>query len=120
MRVLSRREEEVSSSDKVLQTCSQQRGTQKKHSGYIVGVSTNGALIKLDNWINLNRDETANLQLDANDIVIDEEKTNEINVCGRIKRITKVSNRVFNRRKCEKLCQYLVLIYICPSLFIKL
>ena len=62
---------------------------RKNTQGTIVDVSIDGALIKLDNWINFNKDETVNLQLYANDIVVDEEKTNVINVCGRIKRVTK-------------------------------
>ena len=62
---------------------------RKNTQGTIVDVSINGALVKLDNWINFNENETVNLQLYAHDIVIDEEKTDVINVCGRIKRVTK-------------------------------
>jgi hypothetical protein len=62
---------------------------RKNTQGTIVDVSNNGALIKLDKWINFNKDETVNLQLYADDIVVDEEKTNVINVCGRIKRVKK-------------------------------
>ena len=62
---------------------------RKSTQGTIVDVSINGALIKLDNWTHFNKDETVNLQLYANDIVVDEEKANVINVCGRIKRVTK-------------------------------
>ncbi|NIQ91142.1 MAG: PilZ domain-containing protein [Deltaproteobacteria bacterium] len=62
---------------------------RKNTQGTIVDVSINGALIKLDNWINVNKNETVNLQLYADDIVKNEEKTNVINVCGRIKRATK-------------------------------
>jgi len=62
---------------------------RKNTQGTIVDVSINGALVKLDNWINFNKNETVNLQLYAHDIVIDEEKTDVINVCGRIKRVTK-------------------------------
>ena len=62
---------------------------RKNTQGTIVDVSINGALIKLDNWINVNKNETVNLQLYADDLVKDEEKTNVINVCGRIKRATK-------------------------------
>ena len=62
---------------------------RKNTQGTIVDVSINGALVKLDNWINFNEKETVNLQLYAHDIVIDEEKTNVIDVCGRIKRVTK-------------------------------
>jgi hypothetical protein len=62
---------------------------RKNTQGTIVDVSINGALIKLDNWINFNKNETVNLQLYADDVVIDKEKTNVINVCGRIKRVTK-------------------------------
>ena len=62
---------------------------RKNTQGTIVDVSINGALVKLDNWINFNENETVNLQLYDHNIVIDEEKTNVINVCGRIKRVTK-------------------------------
>ena len=62
---------------------------RKNTQGTIVDVSINGALVKLDNWINFNKDETVNVQLYANDIVVDEKKTNVINLCGRIKRVTK-------------------------------
>jgi len=62
---------------------------RKNTQGTIVDVSINGALIKLDNWINFNKNETVNLQLYAADVVVDEQKTNVINVCGRIKRVTK-------------------------------
>jgi hypothetical protein len=62
---------------------------KKNTQGTVVDVSTNGALIKLDNWINFNKDETVNVQLYANDIVVDEKRTNVINLCGRIKRVTK-------------------------------
>jgi hypothetical protein len=62
---------------------------RKNTQGTIVDVSINGALIKLDKWSSFNKNETVNLQLYADDAVVDEEKTNVINVCGRIKRVTK-------------------------------
>jgi hypothetical protein len=62
---------------------------RKNTQGTIVDVSINGALIKLDKWSSFNKNETVNLQLYADDVVVDEEKTNVINVCGRIKRVTK-------------------------------
>ncbi len=62
---------------------------KKSTKGTIVDVSINGALIKLDNWTHYKQDETVNLQLYANDIVKDKEKTNVINVSGLIKRVTK-------------------------------
>jgi hypothetical protein len=62
---------------------------RKNTQGTIVDVSINGALIKLDNWINFNKDETVNLELYANDIVVDDKRTNVINLCGRIKRVTR-------------------------------
>ena len=65
------------------------REPRKNTKGTVVDVSINGALIKLDNWANFNKNETVNLQLYADDIVIDKERTNVINVCGRIKRVTK-------------------------------
>jgi stress response protein YsnF len=65
------------------------REPRKNTKGTIVDVSTNGALIKLDNWANFNKNETVNLQLYADDMVVDKERTNVINVCGRIKRVTK-------------------------------
>ena len=62
---------------------------RKNTQGTIVDVSKDGALIKLDNWTNFNKDETVNLQFYTNETVVDKEKPNVINVCGRIKRVTK-------------------------------
>ena len=62
---------------------------RKNTQGTIVDVSKDGALIKLDKWVNFNKNETINLQFYTNDMFVDEEKHNVINVCGRIKRITK-------------------------------
>jgi hypothetical protein len=80
---------------------------RKNTQGTIVDVSINGALIKLDNWINFNKKETVNLQLYGNDIIVDEEKTNVINVCGRIKRVTKEKHElaiVFVKDEIVKKC----------------
>jgi hypothetical protein len=80
---------------------------KKNTQGTIVDVSITGALIKLDNWINFNKDETVNLQLYANDVVVDEEKTNVINVCGRIKRVRKEKHElaiVFVKDETVKKC----------------
>lgn len=80
---------------------------RKNTQGTIVDVSINGALIKLDNWINFYKDETVNLQLYANDIVVDKEKTNVINVCGRIKRVRKEKHElaiVFVKDETVKKC----------------
>lgn len=80
---------------------------RKNTQGTIVDVSINGALIRLDNWMNFNKDETVNLQLYANDIVVDEEKTNVINVCGRIKRVRKEKHElaiVFVKDETVKKC----------------
>jgi len=80
---------------------------RKNTQGTIVDVSIDGALIKLDNWINFNKDETVNLQLYANDIVVDEEKTNVINVYGRIKRVTKEKHElaiIFVKQASVKKC----------------
>ena len=60
---------------------------RKNNQGTIVDVSKDGALIKLDNWTNFNKDETVNLQFYTNDKFVDKEKPNVINVCGRIKRV---------------------------------
>ena len=62
---------------------------RKNTQGTIVDVSKDGALIKLDNWTNFNKDETVNLQFYNNEMVVGKEKPNVINVCGRIKRVTK-------------------------------
>ena len=62
---------------------------RKNTQGTIVDVSINGALIKLDSWINFCENETVNLQLYNQNKVVDEEKTNLINVCGQIKRVTR-------------------------------
>ncbi len=80
---------------------------RKSTQGTVVDVSINGALIKLDNWTHFNKDETVNLQLYANDIVVDEEKTNVINVCGRIKRVTKEKHElaiIFVKQASVKKC----------------
>ena len=63
--------------------------SRKNTQGTIVDVSKDGALIKLDNWTNFNKDETVNLQFYNNEMVVGKEKPNVINVCGRIKRVTK-------------------------------
>ena len=62
---------------------------RKNTQGTIVDVSINGALIKIDNWVNFDENEIVNLQLYDHNKVVDEEKTNVINVCGQIKRVTK-------------------------------
>jgi hypothetical protein len=62
---------------------------RKNTQGTIVDVSINGALIKLDKWSSFNKNETVNLQLYADDVAVDKEKIDVINVCGRIKRVTK-------------------------------
>ena len=80
---------------------------RKSTQGTIVDVSINGALIKLDNWTHYNKDETVNLQLYASDIVKGKEKTNVINVSGRIKRVTKEKQElaiVFLRHSSVKKC----------------
>jgi len=61
----------------------------KSIEGTIVDVSMNGALIKLDNWLSFDKDKTVNLQLQTNDVVKDKVKSKEINLCGRVQRITK-------------------------------
>lgn len=80
---------------------------RKKTQGTIVDVSINGALIKLDNWSNFNKDETINLQLYADDVVVDKEKTNVINISGRIKRVRKEKHElaiVFLKHSSVKKC----------------
>ena len=80
---------------------------RKNTQGTIVDVSINGALIKLDNWTNFNKDETVNLQFYTNDKFVDKEKPNVINVCGRIKRVTKEKRElaiVFVKQASMKKC----------------
>ena len=62
---------------------------RKSTRGTIVDVSKDGALIKLDKWVNFNKNEIINLQFYTNDIVVDKEKHGVIYVHGRIKRVTK-------------------------------
>ena len=83
------------------------REPRKNTKGTIVDVSTNGALIRLDNWANFHKNETVNLQLYADDIVVDKERTNVINGCGRIKRVTKEKHElaiVFVKDESVKKC----------------
>jgi hypothetical protein len=61
----------------------------KSIEGTIVDVSINGALIKLDNWLSFDKDETVNLQLRINDKVENKVKSDIINLCGRVQRITR-------------------------------
>ena len=61
----------------------------KSIEGTIVDVSVKGALIKLDNWLNFDKDETVNLQLQTDDTVKDKVKSKRINLQGRVKRITR-------------------------------
>ena len=80
---------------------------RKNTKGTIVDVSKDGALIKLDNWINFNKNETINLQFYTKDMVVDKEKHNVINVCGRIKRIRKEKHElaiVFLKQSSVKKC----------------
>jgi len=61
----------------------------KSIEGNIVDVSMNGALIKLDNWMSFDKDETVNLQLQTNDEVENKVKSKTINLRGRVQRITR-------------------------------
>jgi hypothetical protein len=80
---------------------------RKNIQGTIVDVSKDGALIKLDKWVNFNKNETINLQFYTNDMVVDKEKHDVINVCGRIKRVTKKKHElaiVFLKHSSVKKC----------------
>lgn len=57
--------------------------------GTIVDVSVKGALIKLDNWINFNKEQMINLKLYYNKVTSNKEEINVVNVSGQIKRVTK-------------------------------
>ena len=80
---------------------------RKNTQGTIVNAGINGALIKVDNWTNFNKDETVNLQLYAKDRVVDEGRTNVINMYGHIKRVTKEKHQlaiIFLRHSGAKKC----------------
>ncbi|UCE81639.1 MAG: PilZ domain-containing protein [Deltaproteobacteria bacterium] len=62
---------------------------KKNIEGTIVDVSINGALVKLDDWVNFTPDEMVDLQLYSGDKVSDPVETNVIKLSGRIKRLTK-------------------------------
>lgn len=62
---------------------------KKSIEGTIVDVTTKGALVKLDNWTNFNKDEVVNLKLYCNESVQDKEEANVVNVSGQIKRIAR-------------------------------
>lgn len=59
----------------------------KSIEGTIIDVSMNGALIKLDNWMNFAKNETVNLQLQTNDEVKNKVKSETINLRGRVQRV---------------------------------
>jgi hypothetical protein len=62
---------------------------RKNIEGTVVDLSMNGVLIKLDNWINFNKDEFVNLQLYSNDMFTNQAKSKVVNLSGRIKRVAK-------------------------------
>lgn len=61
----------------------------KSTEGTIVDVSINGALIKLDNWLSFDKDETVSVQLRTNDEVENKVRSEIITLCGRVQRITR-------------------------------
>ena len=57
--------------------------------GTIVDVSVKGALIKLDNWIHFNKEQMIDLKLYYNRAISGKERSNVVNVSGKIKRVAK-------------------------------
>ena len=62
---------------------------KKNVEGTIIDVSINGALVRVDDWVNFAKDEMVDLQLYSTDKVSDPVKTNVIKLTGRIKRLTR-------------------------------
>ncbi len=61
---------------------------KKRIEGSVVDVSSNGVLVKLDNWITFRKDEVVNLQLYSRGEFPDQVKSNVVDVNGRIKRMS--------------------------------
>ena len=57
--------------------------------GTVVDVSVKGALIKLDNWMDFNKEQMINLKLYYNKATSDKKEINVVNVSGLIKRVAK-------------------------------
>lgn len=62
---------------------------KKRIKGTIVDVSINGALIRLDQWIDFDKDEIIKLQLYTKDNNVDNKKAKIIYLYGIIKRLAK-------------------------------
>jgi hypothetical protein len=80
---------------------------KKSITGTVVDVSTKGALVKLDNWVNFDKDEKVNLELCYSAPSTKEEIINVINVSGQVKRIAKEKQElaiVFIENRDEKKC----------------
>jgi hypothetical protein len=80
---------------------------KKSITGTVVDVSANGALIKLDNWVNFDKNETVNLKLCYIGPSITEEIINVTNVLGQVKRVAKEKQElaiVFIENADEKKC----------------
>jgi len=76
-------------------------------TGTVVDVSAKGALVKLDNWVNFDKNEKVNLKLCHNDIIINEERPSFINLSGQVKRVAKEKRElaiVFSESTREKKC----------------
>ena len=80
---------------------------KKSITGTVVDVSAKGALVKLDNWVNFDKDEKVNLELCYNAPSIKEELINVINLIGQVKRVAKEKQELaiaFIENRDEKKC----------------
>ena len=63
---------------------------QKRRSeGTLVDVSTDGALVKLDHWVDFNKNETVKLQLFTENIFSNQTKADSMTFSGRIRRLAR-------------------------------
>ena len=63
---------------------------QKRRSeGTLVDVSTDGALVKLDHWVDFNKNETVKLQLFTENIFSNQIKADSMTFSGRIRRLAR-------------------------------
>ena len=80
---------------------------KKRIEGTIVDASINGALVKLNKWINFNKDEIVKLQLYTEDKNQNKAKADIINIYGTIKRLVKEKQElviIFLKEESVKKC----------------
>jgi hypothetical protein len=80
---------------------------KERIEGTIVDASINGALVKLNKWINFNKDEIVKLQLYTEDKNQNKAKADIINIYGTIKRLVKEKQElviIFLKEESVKKC----------------